>query len=273
MFFLLSYFLRPIYYCSSPQSSIKLAVLWEDLYGLDYILLNKLQDDKIKKQVIKQLSKDLLIISYNNANTNMAENLIKSGISFKGEYVLYTNKALPLISIKRHLDNIKDFIDPTEFYVSDQIITTHYAAPLGQIQNKSCIDYSNSVLSVTYTSNQNYNSSFLSMYKNFYTNNQNESPIIKDIILALGSDNHLKENIKIVSPLVENISESGFYDGQHKILYSPFYHFSLEEQSIFIHEASHYLMHDKFKNNGKPFPHSNKGIISAYEEASITCLL
>ena len=103
MFFFLSCFLRPIYYFASPQSSIKLAVLWEDLWGIDYILLNKLKDRDAKKQVINQLSRDLLVISYNYANTDMAEKLIEIGINFKSEYLLYTNKNLPITNIKQHL--------------------------------------------------------------------------------------------------------------------------------------------------------------------------
>lgn len=273
MNYFFSCLLRPIYYFSSAENSLKLAVLWNDLYGVKYVLSNKLKDIVANKK-ITQNSENFLSASYNNANSLIAEELIKIGFNFKGEYILYVKTSIPFVDVAHHLKNIENFIDQKEFHIADQIIIARYADPLATIKDKSCLDCPNIALSLTHISDQSYNDSFVSLYKKFYNNNhQTQSFIIKDMILAIGTGNHLEQMIKIISPLIEGIDDRSFYDNQRKFLYTPLYSFSLKEQSIFIHEASHYLMHDQFKNTGKPFHDSNKNAIAAYDQAAIKSLL
>ena len=273
MNYFFSYLLRPVYYFSSTENSLKLAVTWDDLYGVRYIISNKLKDIVVNKKII-QNSESFLLTAYNNSNSFIAEELIKIGFNFKGEYILYAKTSIPFVDISYHLKNIQGFIDQDEFHIADQITIARYADPLVIIQNKSCIDHLNIALSLTHISNRSYNDSFISLYKKFYdSNNKIQSFIIKDIILAIGSGNHLEQIIKIISPLIEDINDRSFYDNQRKILYTPLYSFSLKEQSVFIHEASHYLMYDQFKNTGKPFHDSNKNAIAAYDQAAIKSLL
>jgi hypothetical protein len=273
MNYFFSYLLRPVYYFSSTENSLKLAVIWDDIYGVRYILSNKLKDIVVNKKII-QNSESFLSTTYNNANSFIAEELIKIGFNFKGEYILYAKTSIPFVDISYHLKNIQDFINQDEFHIADQITIARYADPLVIIQNNSCIDHLNVALSLTHISNRSYNDSFISLYKNFYdSNNKIQSLIIKDIILAIGAGNHLEQIIKIISPLIEDIDDRSFYDNQRKLLYTPLYSFSLKEQSVFIHEASHYLMHDQFKNTGKPFHNSNKNAIAAYDQAAIKSLL
>jgi hypothetical protein len=144
------------------------------------------------------------------------------------------------------------------------------------IHDSLCLDYPNIALSITYTSNPSYNNKFLSIYKSLYDNNKthDHSVLIKDVISAIGADNYMMQNIKIVVPIIENlIEENGFYDNKRKLIYLPFNNFDFKEQSIFIHEASHYLMHDLFKNDGKPFPSSDNKTMYSYEKAAMNSLL
>jgi hypothetical protein len=270
---LFSYFLRPVYYFFSAEKSLKLAVIWSDLYGVEYVISNKLKDITINKTII-QNSESFLITSYSKSNLLITEKLIKIGLYFKGEYILYTKSSLPVSHVIHHLNSIKNFIDQDEFQISNHIITARYADPLAIIEKKSCIDCQNILLSQTYTNNQSYNDSFVDLYKSFYDKNDNsQSFIIKDIILSMCIKNHFNQTFKIISPVMTEIKERGFYDHQLNLVYTPFYNFEDKEKSTFIHEGAHSLMYDQFKNKGKPFQSFNNNAMLAYENAAVESLI
>jgi len=257
------------YYCTSEKliDAIKTAVVTGDVVGFDYIL-EAFPKDNVTS-LITHYSEEFLITSYYNTNFILAEKLIKAGARLKGEYIAHI-KHLPKISVViKHLNNIEEYVNNQTFITLNKIISSHYSSPIIAEYDRSCIDFEEVLLSITYTNDQSHISDFKNFYSELYNHNHT---IIKSIVSLIGVLNHNAHQIKILAPVIADGIEGAFYSSEGNLIYSPFQNFSFFEKSFFIHESSHYF-DDKVSNNGrKPFARNNDTQLEAFDIAATQTL-
>jgi hypothetical protein len=197
-------------------------------------------------------SEMLLAVCYRLSHYTIAEKIIKAGALFDISYLALLNSSRSITEIEIHLQKIKLYIQAESAYSAEKIVNAHYSFPLFVYSSDLNYESVNIVrlLNVTYTSDNAYYSNFARIYENFSSSNIH---IIKEVISVVQYCKNYEINVKILSPLLKEGYKNAFCDYSTKLLFVPFFDFRSQEQSFFVHEATHYVMYKIFNNKGAPF--------------------
>jgi hypothetical protein len=256
-------------YCINDlNESIKLAIHNDDIRGLDYIIKTKVYNDETAL-ILKSNSYDFLPLCYSYHNKlSFAEKLIKAGAIFDSTYVAYTMPIPEIKKLKDHIKIIKSNITKLDLFKANKIIESMDSALVTIKTNESCIDYLQTLLSITYTDDKNLYPNFNEMHKGFINDSK---AIVTKLSRLVCHANYPEPEMKILAPIFRD-HNSAFHSFTKDIIYTPFFHFDALEKSILVHEKGHYIMYTIFGNNGYPFAEHNIKQIQEYDLAATKTL-
>lgn len=236
------------------------------LYNFNYTLFNIDLQRKTFVYNIIYSGESLISAIYGNSSfdINFASELIKTGVTFfpnKLLFGLYTQNATIL---KKHVKDINGNISSDDYQISHEIINAMYSDQHVKYYNSFNCFYPPAIIAnFTNTNSPAHKEKIFKIYEDLYNNSTN---VIKDVLDIAAIVSLYSANVSFIAPVIDNEANAfkhalylnGSTHNQHSAsCLLPFGNFDDLEIGRLLHELAHLATDYIFQNYANPYSFHN----------------